>query len=331
MKILANENIFPLGDYSCHASHFVLLPDGAIFAVWFQGSAEGNDDVCIWGARRENGTWSEEVRLTADDGQPHWNPVLHRLPDGRVRLFYKAGKPIAAWHTEYMDSFDGCRTFSAPRELVPGDVSGGRGPVRNKIIELSDGSLLAPGSTEGGGWRCFTDRSEDGGRTWTRSADFALSDGDLRPDVPPDEHQRGIIQPTLWEHPDEPGHVTAFVRSTEGRIFRSESRDFGRSWSVPVRTELKNNNSGIDLCTLPDGRILLACNPRSVPDGKIWGKRTPLSLFVSADGGESFEKLTDVATGAGVFAYPAVRYADGVIHLTYTWNRRLIMYFAIQL
>ena len=341
MKIIANEYIYPLDDMSCHASHFVLLdsdtdadPGNAkkIFAVWFYGTAEGNDDVCIYGAvRDEKGKWGEPRRLTAEDGTPHWNPVLYKRKDGSIMLIYKVGKPIADWHTEYMISTDNCETFGESRELVPGDISGGRGPVRNKIITLSDGSILAPGSTEKVEWKCFIDRSEDDGETWTRSADIRAPKSYL--DTCEDLESRGLIQPTLWESGN--GKVHALMRSTEGHIFRSDSEDFGRTWSESYAISMKNNNSGIDVVNTDKG-LFLVCNPKGLPEGKIWGRRSPLSLFVSHDNGESFEKVTEIATGAGVFAYPAIRYEaesrghGARLHITYTWNRKLIMYTCIE-
>ncbi len=329
MKIIANEYIYPLDGESCHASSFEILPDGSLFAAWFRGSAEGNRDVCIYGARREGGTWSEPVRITADDGIPHWNPVVD-LNSGCLRVYYKTGETTGSWHTEIVESYDGGRTFGPSREMVPGDRSGGRGPVRNRILKLSDGSLLAPGSTETDGWKCFADRSEDGGISWTRSRDISMPAFGLRPEVPADEKRRGLIQPAFFEDRERPGHVTALMRSTEGRIWRAESKDHGRTFGEPFPTGMKNNNSGIDLDRAPDGRLFLVCNPRGVPEGKIWGRRTPLSVFVSHDGGDSFGHLTDIATGDGTFAYPSVRYRDGLLHVTYTWNRKLIWYFCAE-
>lgn len=70
--------------------------------------------------------------------------------------------------TWYMESEDEGHTFSEPQELVPGDI-GGRGPVKNKPIRLSDGTVLAPGSLEGKLWDGFVDISRDDCRTWERS------------------------------------------------------------------------------------------------------------------------------------------------------------------
>ncbi len=321
MKILANEFILPFREgLSCHASHFVLLRDGRVFCVYFYGSKEGNDDVRIFGSFREpNGAWSEPVAITEDDGLPHWNPVLFEKNDGAYVLFYKVGKTIANWKTFYRVSRDDCQTWSAPSELVKGDESGGRGPVRNKAIYLCDGSILAPASTEQGEWKCCFDRSLDGGTTWERSEDVCLGEEWLGDYESKEGH--GIIQPTLWESAQG---VHALMRSTEGRIFRTDSKDYTH-WSAPYAVDMPNNNSGIDVATAPDGRLFLACNPIGEN-----GVRTPISLYVSADNGLTFSLYTHLTTMQGKYAYPALRYADGCLHVTYTWNRKTITYFCIE-
>ena len=89
MRIERNDLIFqPSEGVQCHASHLTPLADGGVLAVWFQGSREGADDVCIWGARfSPDGKWSETRRISPEDGLPHWNPVLFRRADGEILLF----------------------------------------------------------------------------------------------------------------------------------------------------------------------------------------------------------------------------------------------------
>lgn len=323
MKITANEFVMPIRpNLSAHASRILPLDNGEVYCVFFYGTAEGNDDVRVFGSLRNNrGVWSDPVPLSEDDGIPHWNPVLFRRRDGSVILFYKVGKTIAQWYTRIRISRDNCRTWEDSCEMIPGDTSGGRGPVRNSPVYLSDGSILAPGSTEQGEWKCFFDRSCDEGLTWIRSKDVRLP-AELLSKYN-DLTSRGIIQPTLWK--TEAG-VHALMRSSEGYIYRTDSPD-GTDWSIPYAIDMPNNNSGIDAVKLPDGRIVLACNP--VSDN--WGRRTPLSLYISEDNGFTFSLLTHLVTcSRGGYAYPALQYADGRLHISYTWDRETVCYVCLE-
>lgn len=321
MKIIANEFVLPFTEgWQSHASHFLVLGEGKIFCVYFYGSKEGNGDIRIYGSfRTSDCKWSTPIPLSEDDGIPHWNPVLFRRKDGAVVLYYKVGKTIADWITKCRISYDDCVTWSAPFEMIPGDRSGGRGPVRNKAIYLSDGSILAPGSTERGEWKCFFDRSTDEGKTWERSPDLCIPAQRLA--VYESTAEKGIIQPTVWESPTG---IHALMRSTEGTIYRTDSMD-AIHWAQPYPIDMPNNNSGIDVVKLPDGRLLLVCNPIA----ENWGSRTPISLYVSHDDGYTFALLTHLTTMRGKYAYPALRYENGLLHITYTWNRKTIQYLCL--
>ncbi|MEI7024872.1 sialidase family protein [Paenibacillus sp. y28] len=314
---------------SCHASHLTLLPDGDILAAWFAGSKEGADDTAIWGARRRQGSWSEPFVLADELDEPYWNPVFHRKANGELVLFYKVGRLLKQWRTLFKVSADNGLTWSAPQELVEGD-QGGRGPVRNKLIVLADGTWLAPASTEDGIWQAFTDRSTDEGRSWTRSGDIRIQDIDYSriesvtgSEIPVSDQSfygRGVIQPTLWE--SEPGHVHMLLRSTEGRIYRSDSADSGQTWCDAYPTELPNNNSGIDVVKLDQGTLALVYNPV----GTNWGPRTPLSLSFSTDNGKTWGGTIVLEQEEGEYSYPAIIANGPELFITYTWRRTSIAF-----
>lgn len=299
----------------CHASSIVQAVNGRLICVWFGGTAEKNPDVGIWMSRFADGAWSAPVRAAKVSETAHWNPVLFRDAKGVVYLFFKVGPDVDCWQTYWMKSQDNGQTWSEAVELVPGDKVG-RGPVKNKPIILSDGAWLAPGSTKIKGWKCFVDRSTDSGATWTRSDDFVVdkkSDKKLR--------GPGCIQPTLWE--SEPGKVHALMRSAAGWVWRADSEDGGKTWSAVTPTELPNNNSGIDLLRLEDGRLLLVYNPV----GMNWGPRTPLDLAVSADNGQTWKSIAHLEDDPNLdseYSYPTIARTKDGIAISYTWNRQRV-------
>lgn len=300
----------------CHAASLVALASGDFLACWFWGSAEGSEDTAIWLSRRTSPTvWLEPVKV-ADGTLPHWNPVLFLAPNGTVYLYYKVGKNIPDWQTWFISSVDGGQTWSAPKELVPGD-RGGRGPVKNKPIVASNGAWLAPASREGVYWDCFVDISMDSGRTWQPGESVPIEHATFA--------GQGVIQPTLWE--SEPGKIHMLMRSTCGFICRSDSTDYGWTWSPAYSTTLPNNNSGIDLVRLPNDKLVLAYNPV----GQNWGPRTPLVLSISQDNGLSWKTLLtleheETSQNLAEFSYPAVIPSGLGIALAYTWKRKRIAF-----
>ena len=342
----------------CHATTLVNMPGGGLLIAWFGGKKEGAADVAIYVAERfASGAWSgPRIAAKVDrnlkrkgrlQGEPHWNPVLFcegtgDAPDvcaGEVVLFSKLGWSIETWQTFVTRSRDGGLTWDEAKELVPGD-KGGRGPVKNKPILLSNGNWLAPASLEGprgwkkrdgkGAWRAFTDTSDDKGHTWSSSNLV----------YPQDSISIGVIQPTLWE--SEPGRVHMMLRSAQNgspnklKIWRADSEDYGRTWGNPYRTSLPNNNSGLDVARLPhSGTLVLVYNPTTKG-------RYPLRVGVSKDNGETWPIHIDLEVKPGKasrlqeFSYPAVipwpasQEEEGV-SITYTWNRQRVAFFSSSL
>jgi predicted neuraminidase len=328
------------GSRQCHAASLAALPDGSLLAAFFAGTKEGAGDTAIWTARGAGEAWQAPHRAIAEEGVAHWNPVLHA--DGsRLLLFYKAGATVHDWITRLAVSTDGGASWSAPRPLAPGDAAP-RGPVKNKLLVTADGTWLAPGSTEDARhWDAFVDRSADRGARWTLAP---IPIAHREPDAPGERLWKGlvedvlwesdaarafawdgVIQPTLWE--SAPGTIHALMRSTRGAAYRSDSRDGGRSWRPAYPTLLANNNSGLDLARLMDGRLVLACNPVA----GNWRARTPLVLLLSRDNGETWRQEAVLEDGDGEFSYPAIIPAPGGtgLHVAYTWNRKAIVYRAV--
>ena len=319
---MEKELIFKENGYQCHASTLVALSGGRFLAAWFEGPKEGDAGVGIRMSIRDEKGWRLPVTIAKIRYEAHWNPVLFKIAEDRIALYFKVGANISGWCTYVMYSDDKAERWTDPVELVKGDRSGGRGPVKNPPILTSDRLILAPASVERGSWNSFVDISYDNGESWERGQNVPL------PDVVTDDDARGntlgVIQPTLWEYSS--GRIGMLLRTNAGWIYRSDSADWGRTWSIARPTSLANNNSGICVARFNDGRLLLAANPIT----GNWGARNVLSLFVSADNGETWGKLLDIENDSErshEFSYPTViALDDDNFALTYTYMRKSIVF-----
>jgi len=268
--------------------------------------------VGIWLSRHDGKSWSAPVEVAngiQSDGQtryPCWNPVLFQPQKRPLLLFYKVGPSPSRWWGMLTRSTDGGRTWSTPQKLPEGIL----GPIKDKPVQLADGSLLCPSSTEHAGWRIHLERTPDFGLTWSKTG--PLNDG----------KEFGAIQPTILFHTNN--HMQLLCRSEQRRITECWSRDGGQTWGPMKATTLPNPNSGIDAVTLKDGRALLVYNHTT-------SGRSPLNVAVSRDGIE-WESALVLEQEPGEHSYPAViQGGDGVVHVTYTWKRKRIKHVAIEL
>jgi predicted neuraminidase len=106
-------------------------------------------------------------------------------------------------------------------------------------------------------------------------------------------------------------------------ITEAWSNDAGRTWTPMTATRLANPSAGIDAIRLADGRFLLAYNPTS-------RGRNTLEVAISTDG-QAWRRAVTLEDAPGEYSYPAmIQSRDGVVHVTYTWNRRRIRHVAID-
>ncbi len=314
--ILESEFIFETVPFaSCHASTIVEPTPGALVAAWFGGTAEGKPDVAIWVSRKVAGQWTDPVEVAngeQSDGtrQPCWNPVLFQPRDGMpLWLFYKVGPSPERWWGELRTSSDGGQTWSAARRLPEGIL----GPIKNKPLQLAQGTLICGSSSEGLSpppvWQLHFERSTDMGRTWNK----------IR--VPVGEESPAAIQPSILQHAD--GRLEAVGRTRSGRIFTTSSTDLGISWTPLTLTDLPNPNSGTDAVTLADYRHLLIYNHTA-------RGRSPLNLAIAQDDG-TWQAALVLESTPGEYSYPAIiQTADGRVHAVYTWRRQRIKHVVID-
>ena len=129
------------------------------------------------------------------------------------------------------------------------------------------------------------------------------------------------IQPAILRYPS--GRIQILCRTRQHRLFDGWSDDGGETWTNLTPTSLPNPNSGIDGLILKDGRALLVYNDSE-------SSRSPLNIALSSDGRAWKETLTLEDT-PGEYSYPAViQTRDGLVHITYTWQRKRIKHVVVD-
>lgn len=320
---LKGELVYPVSGRptpQCHASTIVETQNGLVSA-WFGGTHEKHTDVGIWSSRHTNGKWSKPFKVAdgsegEDKEYPCWNPVLFRPGSGPLMLFYKVGPDPRHWWGVLRRSSDQGKTWSAPRKLGK-DASIGHliGPVKNKPIQLKDGTLLCPSSSEHKGWRVHFETSEDLGKTWKVIG--PIHEG----------NKFGAIQPSVLTYHN--GQMQIMCRSRQGVITQSWSTDQGKTWSPMESSVLPNPNAGTDAVTLKDNRQLIVYNHTKRGDNFPSG-RNMLNVAISRDG-KDWNPVMTLERAKGEYSYPAViQTKDGKVHITYTYRRQSVKHVVID-
>ncbi|MBP1675840.1 MAG: nanB [Bacteroidetes bacterium] len=346
--IVVNEFLYEKADFpQCHSATIAETTQGDLVSAFFGGTREGAPDVCIYVCRKEKGStqWTKP-ELVADGiisptlRKACYNPVLFQMPDGPLFLFYKIGKNVADWTGYVKTSTDGGRTWSKVQPLEAGYL----GPIKNKPVWV-DGKIIAPSSTEKGGWKVHFEIAENGGskthivgplaaENAVMTQDMVDNKGTTATDPEGGDNSKAstvqAIQPSILTHKD--GRLQILCRSRNGRIATSWSTDKGETWSPLALTNLPNNNSGTDAVTLQDGRQVLIYNAIATPPGAKKGIRTPLNIAVSNDGVHWQMVLTLEDSPVSQYSYPSIiQGKDGRIHAVYTWRRQRVKYVEIKL
>lgn len=326
----------PSGGFkSAHGPGLVELPNGDLLCAWFAGTFEGSADVNVVCARlkKESGRWEDPVTVSHDPERSEQNPSLFLAPDGAVWAMYTSqlgrvsGKDNMQFTSQIrlQKSYDGGSTWSSYETMFPEEGTF----ARQAIQVLSNGRWIY------GNWIC-TDSPD--GLAGDPSA-FRISDDQGKSwkiaEIP---RSSGRVHPTVVEL--EEGHLVVFMRSRKADyIYRSDSYDYGDSFSEPEPTVLPNNNSGISAVKLKSGRIAIAYNPTSVAEstsnGAAWpGLRCPVAVALSEDGGRTWPLIRHMELGEGFvgeqnrvnnrqYEYPCIiQGSDERIHLAFAYKTR---------
>lgn len=324
------------GNNTAHAPTLIETKDGGLLCAWFAGSFEGSGDISIVVSKLdpEMQVWSVPVTVSKGEDRSEQNPAFFRAPDEQIWLIYTSqvsrqeGKDNMQFTSIIMvqKSSDEGQSWGEPEVLFANE-----GTFSRQAIQiLSNGRWLF--ST----WLC-----EDSPEGLTNDpTEFQLSDdqGETWKAVRMPE-SNGRVHANVVEV--EEGHLVAFMRSRfADHVYRSESYNFGDSWSIPKATVLPNNNASVSAIKLASGEVALAYNRNAAKNaefGKVtWpGLRNPVAVSVSEDFGKNWPLGRIIESAEGYIGienktnnsqheYPTI-YQDShdMLHLVYAYKNRL--------
>ena len=315
--------------YSCGG--FLELKDGRLMMVYqeylagntrseFSGDDEAPCRLCAMYSTDRGRTWGGHrvlVENNPGDVNVHFPAVL-RLADGSILFYFLRYHNLELYaqttFTGYMNRSDNEMESFTPITEVKYD-----GHV---FLTLRSGRIVLPYLRPDGPWGkeliySGTIYSDDLGHTWTASSEITLP-------------LRGAMEPRIAQRRD--GSVFMVMRTKLGNVFSSVSTDECATWSKPQPTGLRAPESMAGLHPIGDtGDMVILWNEVEEYDYQYnhCGKRTPLTIAVSKDGGETWVHKKQIETDPDwEFTNPHCYFApDGELIIDYEASKMKIVEF----
>ncbi|MEP7031549.1 MAG: exo-alpha-sialidase [Pseudolabrys sp.] len=237
-----------------HAASTVMLRDGRLRAVWYQGPRELSPSARIWTATFDGERWSAArpvigpAETTAGSGRyvnTVGNTNIFRDRSGELALVFAARGAVGGWDgvsLKVSRSRDEGETWSPPRNLTTSAIYNFGTNVRGPAIPAEDGSLtVLPTSHEFA--RSFPELIllDDRDRVVGKRR-IGISGKGSQPFV--------LVQ--------DAQHAMAFMRIFRGFTLFSRTADAGNSWTEPVPTAAVNRDVPVVVTQIGDKFLMVS-------------------------------------------------------------------------
>ena len=298
---------------------FITLKDGRVLFVYshYTGNSDSDHGSAYLAGRysSDNGkTWTTEDKLIVQqEGTMNVMSVsLLRLQNGNIALFYLKKNSTSDCIPLLRISSDEAQTWSEPIPCIT-DRKGYFVLNNDRVIQLKDGRIVMAVSLhqtpEEGKWsnngRLFSYYSDDNGKTWNAGGQVA------------NPNNITLQEPGLVEL--KTGDVMMIIRSSGGVQHKSYSKDRGQTWSTVEPTNIKSPVSPATIERIPStGDLLMVWNNNGGDNPAIKGKRTPLTIAVSKDDGQTWEHVKNLEDNPdGWYCYIAMDFVGKNVLLSY--------------
>ncbi len=340
---------------SCHSVALCEMANGDLLAAWFAGDEEGSKNSVILTSRKKKSEqiWSPACVTVNVIDRAAGNPRLFIGPDAGIWLLVPVnyGKWCQGGTRLFVKrSYDNGLSWSDLELFI--ELEGILG--KNKPIRTKAGTWILPCEYEEN-WQAVFLRLRKNEEKWeiincpTTNARLhqptiiQKENGELMAFM---RTWEGVIYQThstddgiIWEKPE----ATAIPNNNSGiDMVKLEGgvvalvcnpSSLGRDGKIIVAPEDRPAEINVqELCEADARQILTILDPNysdvlSSRGFPIWGPRSPLSVLLSNDEGETWYLVEDVENTPGEYSYPAViQSAEKQISIAYTANRTEIRF-----
>ena len=324
-----------------HMPSLTLAENGDLLAVWNGGFLQWNGDPMGRDAKdwvsilpRGGHVWSNPDAVGCDIRYCCHDPIFIKNKKGEIILLFAKFLDTEVNFLTWCNGRDELwtrKTRDCGRTWEPAKPANIQsGHASNDSVLLQDGTIVFASTSSElkdkyfGAVRIYL--SHDDGETWEKGPLLWAEDGNL------------IREPALCLRPD--GTIRMFTRTCPGNTgwgdgvkslvsYTAESRDGGRTWTKPVPTGIRNNESKIDVISWDKDTILMAYNDTPVAD---WHERSPLTLAYSKDEGMTWTNLIELASAPGNKCQPAIcKDREGRLNVIYMHRHTAIEHLVVEI
>ncbi|NND31257.1 MAG: exo-alpha-sialidase [Saprospiraceae bacterium] len=300
---------------------FIELRDGRILFIYSHFTSGDGDYASAYLAQRISHdwgkTWGEERKTVANEGGLNTMSVsLLRLQSGEIALFYARKNSHKDCRPVMRISKDEAKTWSDPVDCIPETV--GYFVLNNdRVIQLANGRIILPVSLH-------------------ESPDTPWSDGGILQTYYSDDNGNSWYSGKIVANPDnvvlqEPGmivlednRIMMFIRTNAGVQYTAFSSDDGISWTAASASNIPSPLSPASIKRIPSsGDLLMAWNNNNGKIEAIKGKRTPFSIAISEDEGQTWKYVKNIEDNPdGWYCYTAIDFTGDHVLLGYCGGNR---------
>lgn len=321
---------------SAHSVSVLEYTDGRLFLTWFAGTIEGAEDQIGVGCTYDPdiAQWSDPIIIIRcfEYAGEHWvtEQICPIETKNGETVFYTWASPFSSFQLEeqgnircWIRSIPENRPFrfhwNGQKAYDIECLSNCAGLSEKGVVFQGQPLLRDPEAGPAGGW-IIPYHTERGELMFHSRFLFIGGDGLTFEENTVDLYQLpGCLEPALARI-DKQNWLCymRYGKRGEGCIWRSESKDGGRSFTEPFLTNLRNPHSAVDIAFDAENEYLLIAYNDS------HSLRTPLTVGISSDKGRTFH-TQDLEMAVGEYSYPKLHQSrDGQWHLFYTYQRKHI-------